>query len=133
MQKNKLKKIVGHLLEIGLENWTWLELRAYDRINHRTLWVGQYYANSKWVNNYLCKKLQLDGVIEKGSHFIVINWVTVSQKAAKFACAFYFFCQIKNSVLQDGSERRAYLHMYVYPPADHLRNMQENAFRHTIN
>ena len=57
MQKNKLKKIVGHLLEIGLENWTWLELRAYDRINHRTLWMGQYYANSKWVNNYLCKKL----------------------------------------------------------------------------
>ena len=77
-------------------------------------------------------------MIEKGSHFIVINWtlfcwVTVSQKAAKFACAFYFFCQIKNSVLQDCSERRAYLHMYVYPPADHLRNMQENAFRHTIN
>ena len=36
MQKNKLKKIVGYLLEIGFENWSWLEQMAYHRIDHRT-------------------------------------------------------------------------------------------------
>lgn len=54
MQKNKLKKIVGHLLEIGFENWSWLEQMAYHRIDHRTLWVG-YYGNivNEWITIYV--------------------------------------------------------------------------------
>lgn len=74
-------------------------------------------------------------MIEKGSHFIVINWTfflewQFPKKLPNLLVLFTFFAKLKTPFYKTIASGEL---IYVYPPADHLRNMQKNAFRHTIN